>query len=80
MSVSVTTGSSFSASTPQFVTDIPRLSENPAPPFGNYDVSLDGQRFLVFKVNGPNAPTGEISVILNWDEELKRLAPTGKQP
>lgn len=76
MSVSVTTRSGFSASTPRFVTDIPRLSENPAP-IGNYDVSPDGQRLLVFKVNGPDAPTGEIRVILNWDEELKRLAPTG---
>ena len=42
-----------------------------------HPIHLHGQRFLVFKVNGPDAPTGEIRVILNWDEELKRLAPTG---
>jgi hypothetical protein len=48
--------------------------------FPNYDVSPDGQRFLMIKPNdaGDAAPA-QINVVLNWFEELKRLAPTGKK-
>jgi len=43
----------------------------------NYDVSQDGQRFLMLKtVDEPQAPLNEIHVVLNWSEELKRLAAT----
>ena len=43
----------------------------------NYDVSRDGQRFLMLKpVDEPQAPLNEIHVVLNWSEELKRLAST----
>ncbi|HLG56362.1 MAG TPA: protein kinase [Vicinamibacterales bacterium] len=37
----------------------------------NYDVSPDGQRFLVIKESGSH-----IVVVQNWFEELKRLVPT----
>jgi Tol biopolymer transport system component len=43
-----------------------------------YDVSPDGQRFLMLKATGrpeTNAPTS-ITVVQNWFEELKRLVPT----
>ena len=42
----------------------------------NYDVSQDGQRFLMLKPTSAQeaAPT-QINVVLNWTEELKRLAP-----
>ena len=40
-----------------------------------YDISPDGQRFLMIKREQDLAPT-EIVVILNWFEELKRLVPT----
>jgi hypothetical protein len=41
----------------------------------NYDVSRDGQRFLMLKfVDEPAAPLNQIHVVLNWSEELKRLA------
>ena len=48
--------------------------------FPNYDVSPDGQRFLMLKPTeqAQAAPT-QINVVLNWFEELKRLAPTGKK-
>ena len=42
-----------------------------------YDVTPDGQRFLLAKT-GEQGPQ-EISVVLNWTEELKQKAPTGKQ-
>jgi len=39
-----------------------------------YDVSTDGQRFLVVK-RAANQVTPQIVVVQNWLEELKRLAP-----
>jgi Tol biopolymer transport system component len=46
----------------------------------NYDVSPDGQRFLMLKPSETeaSAPT-QINVVLNWFEELKRKVPTGKK-
>ena len=40
----------------------------------NYDVSPDGQRFLMVLNTQELAPT-EINVVQNWFEELKRLVP-----
>jgi serine/threonine-protein kinase len=40
----------------------------------NYDISPDGQRFLMIKAVGGS--TGQINVVQNWFEELKRLVPT----
>jgi len=47
----------------------------------NYDISPDGQRFLMLKEVGQteegSAPIQDALVIVeNWFEELKRLAPT----
>jgi serine/threonine-protein kinase len=39
----------------------------------NYDVSLDGQRFVMIK---DDAGSGRLNVVLDWTEELKRLVPT----
>jgi len=39
-----------------------------------YDISPDGQRFLMIKEDQQEA--GQINVVLNWFEELKRLVPT----
>jgi Tol biopolymer transport system component len=42
----------------------------------NYDVSPDGQRFLMVKFGGQKpAPLTQINVVLNWSDELKRLVP-----
>ncbi len=35
-----------------------------------YDVTADGQRFVV-RVKNPEAPAEEIHVVLNWFEELR---------
>jgi hypothetical protein len=40
----------------------------------NYDVTADGQRFVM--VEDVGGARGSIHVVLNWFEELKRLAPT----
>jgi eukaryotic-like serine/threonine-protein kinase len=42
-----------------------------------YDISPDGQRFLVLKVTSePNAPPPQLIVVQHFDEELNRLVPT----
>jgi len=45
----------------------------------NYDVSRDGQRFLMFKADGQydQGPT-QINIVLNWFDELKRRVPAHK--
>ena len=43
----------------------------------DYDISPDGQRFLMMKEAGEGeVPPAQINVVLNWFEELKRLVPT----
>jgi hypothetical protein len=43
-----------------------------------YDVSPDGQRFLVIKESTQESAATELNVVLNWADELRRLAPAGK--
>jgi hypothetical protein len=48
--------------------------------FPYYDVSPDGQRFLMLKpTEQAQAVPTQINVVLNWFEELKQKAPTGKK-
>jgi Tol biopolymer transport system component len=79
MAVDVSTQSGFSAGKPRQLFEGHYLSN----PLGfarpNYDVSADGQRFLMIKsVEQEQAAPTQINVVLNWTEELKRLVPTGK--
>ena len=39
-----------------------------------YDVSADGQRFMMVRVERPNE---QINVVLNWFTELERLVGPG---
>ena len=42
-----------------------------------YDVSADGQRFLMMKEEARDTDAApSINVVQNWFEELKRLVPT----
>jgi hypothetical protein len=44
-----------------------------------YDISSDGQRFLMIKAGGgadQTAAPPQLIVVQHFDEELKRLAPT----
>jgi hypothetical protein len=45
----------------------------------NYDVSPDGQRFLMVKASEQEQASTQINVVLNWLEELKRRVPTGNR-
>ena len=46
--------------------------------FYSYDVTPDGLRFLMIKENtiGDRSHPPSMVVVLNWQEELKRLVPT----
>jgi eukaryotic-like serine/threonine-protein kinase len=46
-------------------------------PIPNYDVSPDGQSFLMLKPSEQAQAPTQINVVLNWFEELKRRVPTG---
>ena len=48
------------------------------PSLANYDVSPDGQRFLMIKSSEQETAATQINVVLNWLEDLKRRVPTGK--
>jgi hypothetical protein len=62
-----TTGATFSAGNPARVFD--RAYATPVG-FRTYDVSPDGQRFLIIKEDQNATPAGMV-VVLNWFEELK---------
>ena len=42
-----------------------------------FDISPDGERFLMIESGQAEAASARINIILNWFEELKRLVPTG---
>ena len=70
MGVAIDRGSTFRVGNPT------RLFEGGATAPGRaYDVSLDGQRFLVIK-EGRRPDDGTAIVVQNWGEELQRLVPT----
>jgi eukaryotic-like serine/threonine-protein kinase len=73
MGVSIQPGSIFTASNPQVIFE----GEYLEPVAGrNYDVSPDGKRFLMIKGAQLDkaATPNQLVVVLNWTEELKRLA------
>ena len=47
--------------------------------YPNYDVAPDGQRFVMIQRCEPGPASTQIHVVLNWLEELKRLAPPRKK-
>ncbi len=74
MAADVQTRPGFSARKPRVIFEKPyRLSPVTIP---NYDVSADGQRFLMVKPSqSAEASPTQINIVLNWFEELKQRAP-----
>jgi len=78
MTVEITTQPNFALGNPRMLFE--GLYEPSVGASSNYDVSPDGQRFLMVKQNeqAQTAPT-QINVVLNWFEELKQKVPVGKK-
>jgi Tol biopolymer transport system component len=74
MAVAIETEPELSIGTPRLLFE-GRFLQGPQWARRNYDISPDGQRFLMVKRDQDVIPT-ELIVILNWFEELKRLVPT----
>jgi hypothetical protein len=67
----VTTQPSFRASQPKVLFE---GRYDTVPWNANYDVTPDGQRFLMVQPAEPTSQS-QLNVVLNWFEELKRLVP-----
>jgi Tol biopolymer transport system component len=78
MSVRIQRGSTFAATTPTKLFEGPYYRGAGANLGRTYDVSPDGQRFLMIKQGGSDqaAVPAQINVVQHWTEELKRLVPT----
>ena len=78
-SVPVEVTPSFSAGNPTVISQVATL---PTSGHRNYDVSLDGRRFLIItnavRKDGLSNPV-QLNLVLNWNEELKRLVPAGRR-
>jgi serine/threonine-protein kinase len=74
MVVDVTAGADLELGAPRELFEEPyELTDLRYP---NYDVDLDGERFLMVKaVSAGSGPQREIIIVQNWFEELKRLVP-----
>jgi eukaryotic-like serine/threonine-protein kinase len=76
MAVDIAAQPGFTAGKPRMLFEAPyALSSAP-----NYDVSPDGQRFLMLKpIEQEQAGPTQINVVLNWFEELKQKVPVGNK-
>jgi Tol biopolymer transport system component len=63
----------FTQGTPEVMFEGNYILENGGP---NYDVSPDGERFLMIRSAANRSATEQIVVVQNWFEELERLVPT----
>jgi len=72
MVVPVKTNPTFDPGKPRILFQGSYRSSTLSTGYQYYDISPDGQRFLMIKETGGK----QINVVLNWFEELKRLVPT----
>jgi serine/threonine-protein kinase len=72
MAVAVEADPEFSAARPRLLFE-GRYSRSSV--LANYDITPDGQRFLLVNPGEQESALTQINVVLNWFEELKRLAP-----
>ncbi len=70
MAVAVDAGETFRAGQPNLLFEGDFKSG-----YSEYDVSPDGERFLMIQTRGNPAPA-KIHVAINWFQELQRLVPT----
>jgi Tol biopolymer transport system component len=74
MAVDITTQPAFTAGSPKVLFEgRGRYQWSTARP--DYDVSADGQRFLMKKSGAAEVTTSQINIVQNWFEELRRRVP-----
>jgi Tol biopolymer transport system component len=73
MSVPFTTNPIFSIGNPELLFEGPYLLGSPGA--HNYDVTPDGQRFLMIKASEPEGSLG-IQILTNWFDDVKARVPT----
>ena len=74
MSVDVAAAATFQASAPHFLFQVPIFGGGASTSNHYWDVTADGQRFLINTVSAESGSSG-LTVVLNWQEALKRAAP-----
>jgi len=77
MSVALKTDPTFTASRPKVLFEGDFYYDRFRTGRPNYDISPDGQKFLMLE-NSEGSVSTQLILVLNWFDELKRLAPTGK--
>ncbi len=53
----------------------PYFASGPGNVFRTYDVSADGERFVMIRISDSGSLDEELIAVENWFEELKRLVP-----
>jgi len=75
-SAPVTSVSPFRTATPRLLFENTTFEYDSTVPIRSWDVSLDGQRFLLLRyAPSTDRPVTSMQIVLNWTEELKRRAP-----
>ncbi|HLE81646.1 MAG TPA: hypothetical protein VJA25_10170, partial [Dehalococcoidia bacterium] len=73
MAVDIQTQAAFRAGKPRLLFRVsPSLQAGGS---FTFDVTPDGQRFLMVKLSELDLPATQLTIVQNWDEELKRLLP-----
>jgi hypothetical protein len=70
MAVPVDTRSGFVAGKPARLFDGRYFSGDAESP--DYDVSLDGERFVMIETRGEDVTTNQVNIVLGWSNELNR--------
>ncbi len=76
LAVSVETASAFRSGDPRVLFSGPYRRWSTGYSGHTYDVTPDGERFVMIRESETDLTGGEIIVIQNWLEELERLVPT----
>jgi Tol biopolymer transport system component len=79
MTVEITEQPGFSAGKPKVLFEGQYKVDQFPGTGNNYDVSSDGQRFLMVKETEQSKSATQIIVVQNWFEDLKRRVPASKQ-
>jgi hypothetical protein len=74
MAADVRTAPALEVSTPRTLFEGPyEVIDGPI----NYDVTPDGRRFLMVKMERPEAPT-ELRGVTGWNQEVRKALPIGR--